>query len=304
MLNRLPEALEDCRSAMTRDRGYVKAYTRAARYHLQRAEMEQAHDCLQDLSPESLTEEESAEIEKIDAEIRELHADMSKLEQVRSEFRPVRTTCRTVLKLSVLAKLQLMAAGDGPAAESLLAKAPLAPLLSNQVNCPRLRAGTVSWWHLLAVCFVVRLVECVAGRFSRHLLCCFVAVKVGAKLLCGRDAEALHESRMWIAEKPADGAELAWTTLGRCHLWMCNVDDVAKLPMQNTHVTAAATVVRLATIARECKSRGNAQFQAGDYSAAEKSYSDGTPRAATHLFPQSVSVHCEKKSNRTKVQRY
>jgi hypothetical protein len=105
------------------------------------------------------------------------------------------------------------------------------------------------------------------------------AVKVGAKLLCGRDSEALHESRMWIAEKPADAAELAWTTLGRCHLWMCNVDDVAKLPMQGD-ITAAATVVRLATTARECKSRGNAQFQAGDYVAAEKSYSDGTPRRA------------------------
>lgn len=87
MLNRLPEALEDCRSAMARDRGYVKAYTRAARYHLQRAETEQARDCLQDLSQESLTAEESAEIEKIDAEIRELHADMSKLEQVRTTFR-------------------------------------------------------------------------------------------------------------------------------------------------------------------------------------------------------------------------
>ena len=133
--------------------------------------------------------------------------------------------------------------------------------------------------------------------FTFLLLC--NAVKVGAKLLCGRDAEALHESRMWIAEKSADGAELAWTTLGRCHLWMCNVDDVAKLPMQNTHVTAAATVVRLATTARECKSRGNAQFQAGDYSAAEKSYSDGMPRAPTHLFQQSVSVRCEKKSNVT-----
>lgn len=83
---------------------------------------------------------------------------------------------------------------------------------------------------------------------------------------------------MWIAEKPADEAALAWTTLGRCHLWMCNVDDVVKLATQNTHITAATTVIRLATTARECKSRGNAQFQAGDYCAAEKSYSDGTPK--------------------------
>ena len=84
MLNRLPEALEDCRSAMAQDRGYVKAHTRAAKYHLQRAETEQAHDCLDGLSPGSLTQDESAEIETIETEIRKLRADMSKLEEVRS----------------------------------------------------------------------------------------------------------------------------------------------------------------------------------------------------------------------------
>jgi hypothetical protein len=86
---------------------------------------------------------------------------------------------------------------------------------------------------------------------------------------------------MWIAEEPADGAELAWTTLGRCHLWMCNVDDVAKLPAQSTYVAASVPVVQLATTARECKSRGNVLFQAGDFSAAELSYSDGM-QAAFH----------------------
>ena len=101
------------------------------------------------------------------------------------------------------------------------------------------------------------------------------AADVGAKLLCGREAEALQLCKMWIAEEPADGAELAWTTLGRCHLWMCNVDDVAKLPTQSPYVAASAAVVQLATTARECKSRGNVQFQAGDFSAAELSYSDG-----------------------------
>ena len=83
MLNRLPEAIDDCRSAMGRDRGYVKAYIRAAKYHLQRAETEQAHACLEDLSHDSLTEDESAEIERIEAEIRALRADMSKLDEVR-----------------------------------------------------------------------------------------------------------------------------------------------------------------------------------------------------------------------------
>lgn len=83
MLNRLPEAIDDCRSAMARDRGYVKAYTRASKYHLQRAETEQAHACLEDLSLDTLTEDESAELERIEAEIREIRADMSKLDEVR-----------------------------------------------------------------------------------------------------------------------------------------------------------------------------------------------------------------------------
>ena len=99
---------------------------------------------------------------------------------------------------------------------------------------------------------------------------------VGAKLLCGKDAEALRLCRMWIAEE-TDEPELAWTTLGRCHLWMCNVDDVAKLPTQSPHVAGTAAVVTVATAARECKSRGNVEFQAGDFGAAERSYSDGAP---------------------------
>ena len=99
---------------------------------------------------------------------------------------------------------------------------------------------------------------------------------MGAKLLCGKDAEALRLCRMWIAEE-TDEPELAWTTLGRCHLWMCNVDDVAKLPTQSPHVAGTAAVVTVATAARECKSRGNVEFQAGDFGAAERSYSDGAP---------------------------
>ena len=86
MLNRLPEAIDDCRSAMTRDRGYVKAYTRAAKYHLQRAETDQAHACLENLSRDSLTEDDSAEIDRIEAEIRGLRADISKLDEVRFRF--------------------------------------------------------------------------------------------------------------------------------------------------------------------------------------------------------------------------
>lgn len=58
-------------------------------------------------------------------------------------------------------------------------------------------------------------------------------------------------------------------------MWMCNVDDVAKLPTQSPYVADSAAIVQLATAARECKSRGNVQFQAGDFSAAELSYSDG-----------------------------
>lgn len=87
MLNRLPEAIDDCHSAMARDRGHVKAYIRAAKYHLQRVETEQAHDCLKGLSQDLLTADESAEIRTVEGEIREIGADMGKLEEVRSGIR-------------------------------------------------------------------------------------------------------------------------------------------------------------------------------------------------------------------------
>lgn len=83
MLNRLPEAIEDCRSAMSRDRGHVKAHLRAAKYHLQRVETEQAHECLGSLSRDSLTADDSVEIGMIEAEMRQIRADMGKLDEVR-----------------------------------------------------------------------------------------------------------------------------------------------------------------------------------------------------------------------------
>ena len=82
LLNRLPEAIEDCRSAMTHDHTYVKAYTRAAQYHRQRAETEQAHECLENLSQQALTDDESAEIQSIEAEICVLRDSIRKLEEV------------------------------------------------------------------------------------------------------------------------------------------------------------------------------------------------------------------------------
>lgn len=82
MLNRLPQAIQDCRSAIARDSGHVKAYIRAARYHLQRVETDQARDCLSGLSRDLLNADDVAEIKSIEAEIYGISANMGKLEEV------------------------------------------------------------------------------------------------------------------------------------------------------------------------------------------------------------------------------
>jgi tetratricopeptide (TPR) repeat protein len=219
MTGQLCEAIRDCRAAMEHDPTYTKAFCRAAKYHLQRAETDQATECME-AAQTSCAEE--------DQEIVELRQSR---EQIRAEMDEI---------------ARHMAAGDGPAIAAILARAPLASLC----NCPRLRA-----------------------------------VDVGARLLCGQHEQALFMCQSWTSELSSgarqssssaadEDIELAWTAIGRCHLFMCKVDDVAKLPSR-TPCAAGLPVVELAREARECKSRGNVQFQAGQFSAAEASYSDG-----------------------------
>jgi len=110
------------------------------------------------------------------------------------------------------------------------------------------------------------------------IACC--AADIAVRLLSGEDEQALRLCRVWTAEvglsreDASAEAALAWATMGRCQLWMCKVDEVVKLPGQCLHA-AAAQIVAVATKARQCKSRGNIQFQAGEFGAAEQSYSDG-----------------------------
>eukprot|EP01048_Picozoa_sp_COSAG05_P021287 COSAG05_NODE_3872_length_1796_cov_4.811082_1_plen_189_part_00 len=86
--------------------------------------------------------------------------------------------------------------------------------------------------------------------------------------------------RVWTAEVGlgredlSEEAALAWATMGRCQLWLCKVDEVVKLPTLCPHI-AGSDIVIVATKARDFKSRGNVQFQAGEFGAAERSYSDG-----------------------------
>jgi tetratricopeptide (TPR) repeat protein len=82
MLNRLPQAIEDCRAAMARDSGHVKAYIRATKYHLQRVETDQAQECLSGLSRDLLNADDAAEVKSAEAEMRDICAAVGKLEEV------------------------------------------------------------------------------------------------------------------------------------------------------------------------------------------------------------------------------
>ena len=91
MLNRLPQAIQDCRSAIARDSGHVKAYVRATKYHLQRVETDQAHECLSGLNRDLLNADDAAEIKSIEAEMRDIRTNVGKLEEVPlSGVRPPR----------------------------------------------------------------------------------------------------------------------------------------------------------------------------------------------------------------------
>ena len=152
MLNRLPQAIRDCRSAMARDRGHTKAYIRAAKYHLQRAETEQARGCLDELAADSLTTEDQAEIAGIEHEMGEIRAGIGKMDQVSAaqDVSRVSLVARHRSLRATAVRTQLIAAGDGPGAASMLARSPLAPLCG--VNCPRLRAGRLVLLALVVAC--------------------------------------------------------------------------------------------------------------------------------------------------------
>jgi hypothetical protein len=184
---------------MACDPGHLKAFFRAAKYYLARADTVGARDCL-----ESILEEHMTDID-------------------RSQALILGQSCEAIDE-SLAEVEKFLDAGDADGISSVLARAPLAPLAP---NVPRLRLA------------------CVAARL-------FVD-----------DADrALRLSQGWAAEEQEE-PEMAWTALGRCHLWMCNVDGVIELGAQSPHAVNSS-IVCLAKAVRQSKSKGNVLFQVKD----------------------------------------